>query len=169
VTAFEIQSIGPPHEIHADRVVAEMLRDLARKRAHLQDAVAAEFRNARDGNPRAQQKMAARMLAAGAAEVKLEPGKRGRYSLFFYEWAGWDPIRDQAICVGDPIPEKPWSAWHLTLIDSYGRGRLDVTSVPALLADQLIMRCREPRSGSGCALMSTCWSPRERFGTRPPA
>ena len=110
-----------------------MLHDLARKRAHLQDAVAEEFRNARDGNPRAQQKMAARMLAAGAAQVKLEPGKRGRYSLFFYEWAGWDPIRDQAICVGDPIPEKPWIAWHLTLIDSYGRGRLDVTSVPALL------------------------------------
>jgi hypothetical protein len=55
VTAFEIQSIGPPHEIHADRVVGEMLRDLARKRAHLQDAIAEEFRNARDGNPRAQQ------------------------------------------------------------------------------------------------------------------
>ena len=80
---LEIQSIGLPPEQHADHVIAEMLHDLARKRAHLQDAVAEEFRNARDGNPRAQQKMAARMLAAGAAQVKLEPGKRGRYSLFF--------------------------------------------------------------------------------------
>jgi hypothetical protein len=39
-----IECVGAPPERHADRVIAKMLRDLARKRAHLQDAVADEFR-----------------------------------------------------------------------------------------------------------------------------
>ena len=55
-----IQSIGPPPERHADRVVAEMMRDLARKRATLWKAINEAIASSTDGGPRAQRKMAER-------------------------------------------------------------------------------------------------------------
>jgi hypothetical protein len=127
-----IQCVGAPPERHADRVVAQMLRDLARKRAQLMPAIITAID--KSGSPKAQQKMAERVRQAGAVKVILEPGKRGRYELEIYELAGWDPIRDEEISVGDPIPEKPWIAYYLTRLESKGRGRgFEFASASALL------------------------------------
>jgi hypothetical protein len=123
VTAPEIQSVGLPHFLHADRVVAEMLRDLAKKRAQIEMAVGAAIDNSKDGNPRAQTKMAERMRRAGAEHVSLTPGKRGKYTLQIWQWIGWDPIRDQEIRIDTPIPEKPWLAFHVLHVETRGRGR----------------------------------------------
>jgi hypothetical protein len=76
VTALGIQSIGPPPQQHADRIVAEMLRDLAGKRAQVELAIIAAIETSRDGNPKAQAKMAERIRRAGAEYVSLQPGKR---------------------------------------------------------------------------------------------
>ena len=69
MTAIGIQSIGLPPTRHADRIIALMLRDLARKRAQIDLAVSAAIDNSKDGNPRAQAKMAERMRRAGAERV----------------------------------------------------------------------------------------------------
>jgi hypothetical protein len=118
----KILSAGPPPERHADRITAEMLRVLARQKATLGETLIETITDSKDGNPKAQQRMADRLRKAGASHVTLEPGKRGRYKLSFYEQLGWDPIRDAEIGPEDPIPEKPWVACYITSIDSKGRG-----------------------------------------------
>jgi len=128
-----IQSVGAPPERHADRVVAEIMRQLAERRARLWPTIEEALLNSSDGSPKAQRKMAERLRRAGATSVKLTPGKRGRYTLHIYDRTGWDPTRDEEITVGDPIPEKPWIACHLTIIESRGQGRGgDITSSPVL-------------------------------------
>jgi hypothetical protein len=56
----------------------------------------------RDGNPRAQAKLEAKIKNLGALSTNLQPGKRGRYELHVYSLAGWDPQRDDLIEPGDP-------------------------------------------------------------------
>jgi hypothetical protein len=122
MTALEIQSFGPPPEKHADRVVAEMLCRLAKDHARLWVAINEIVDNNRDGNPRAQQKIAAKIRAAGAVHVTLNPGKRGRYTLLVFSYIGWDPARDSVITPGDPLPPKPWVANVFHEITGEGRG-----------------------------------------------
>jgi hypothetical protein len=133
--AIEIQSVGPPHEIHADRVVALMLRDLAKKRAQVEQAISVAIGNSKDGNPRAQAKMAERIRRAGVEHVTLVPGKRGKYTIRIDELTGWDPICDREIGIDSPIPEKPWISCRVTIAEKGGRGRgiIDYVSIPILL------------------------------------
>jgi hypothetical protein len=159
------ECVGPPPERHADRVVAGMLRDLARKRAQIELAIVAAIENSKDGNPRAQQKMAERIRRAGAESVALKPGKRGRYSIQIHGWTGWDPIRDRPIYVGDPIPEKPWIACHIVQIDSKGCSRK-----PELWAGVILLITHHALSRAAQRLgvrASTCLMPRGASGTRP--
>jgi hypothetical protein len=118
-----IQSMGPPPQRHADRVVAEMMRDLARKRASLWDDINEAIATSSDGNPKAQRKMEERVKRAGALKTILTPGKRGCYTLIFYDMTGWDQRRDEEILLGDEIPERPWIACIVNMLESLGRGR----------------------------------------------
>jgi hypothetical protein len=129
-----IQSIGPPPERHADRVVAEMMRELAHKRAAVWRAMQEAIRTSSDGSPKAQRKLEARIRRAGAVSTKLTPGKRGRYTLYVYDFTGWNERRDEEIKLGDPIPERPWIACHLDRLQSEGGGRnaVDFKSEPFL-------------------------------------
>lgn len=119
----------PPPERHADRVIAEMLRDLARKRALTAKAIGAAMGASKDGTPRAQQRMADRIQAAGAIAVELNPGKRGRYTMLVYDLVGWDRVRDDMITPTSAIPEKPWLACLVTRITDRGR---DIKTVPMM-------------------------------------
>lgn len=127
---WQVDADTRPPERHADRVVAQLMRDLAQKQAlvakSMRDAFAA---SSRDGSPRAQQRMANRIKAAGAIHVDLKSGTRGRYRLMIEELRGWDPAEHRTICVFDPVPEKPWLVWYVTRID--GRAH-DVKSVPVM-------------------------------------
>jgi hypothetical protein len=127
-----------------------MLREMARRTATLADALVDTIIDSKDGNPKAQQKMADRLRKAGASRVKLEPGKRGRYKLHIYEQAGWDPTRDAEIGPDDPIPEKPWIVCRLTIIDSKGRGRTrieDIYSEPVLFVSHHVLSRTAQRAG----------------------
>jgi hypothetical protein len=59
---------------HADRVVAEMLRHMARTHADISTAINEVIKNASDGTPKGQRKMEARVKAAGAWKTFLTPG-----------------------------------------------------------------------------------------------
>jgi hypothetical protein len=120
---LSIRTPGPPPERHADRLVAEMLRHLAIKRALLSNKIVEALVTSSDGSPRAQRKMHDRVLRAGANRALLEPGKRGRYTLFYFDWTGWDPARGKEIEVDDPIPPRPQIVCWLSSIASEGRGR----------------------------------------------
>jgi hypothetical protein len=49
--------------------------------------------------------------------------------LLLYQLVGWDPVRDDEIGPGDPMPEKPWIALFITTIS--GRGH-KIKSRPVL-------------------------------------
>ena len=126
MTASAIQSIGRPPERHADRVVAEMMRQLARDHARLWDTITGITASSSDGTPRAQRKLEERVKRAGALTTQLWPGKRGCYTLVAYNLTGFDQRRDAPIRLDDPVPERPWISCNVTAIESKGRGRNEV-------------------------------------------
>jgi hypothetical protein len=125
-SAPEIQSVGPPHALHADRIIGLMMQRMAKQHAELWAAVDAILKDpyCRDGNPRAQAKLEAKIKNLGAWGTILIPGKRGRYALHVYSLAGWDPQRDALIKPGDPIPAKPWICTVFQAIHGAGQGRV---------------------------------------------
>jgi hypothetical protein len=118
----EIKSIGLPPEKHADRVVGEMMQLIALRQADLWHTITRAYLESSDGSPKAQRKMQQRIERAGALKTHLYPGKRGRYELYIHDFTGWDSVRDTEITVNDRIPERPWIACNLTLIESKGGG-----------------------------------------------
>jgi|SRR6516165_3522281 hypothetical protein len=121
-----IQSIGLPPERHADRVVAEMVREMAGEHARLWDNIRAIAASSSDGNPRTQMRLEKRIRCAGAMNTRLYPGKRGRYKLQIFDDLGWDVARDAPIFVGDEIPANTQIACTVSTLVSEGRGRNSV-------------------------------------------
>jgi hypothetical protein len=99
-----------------------MVRSYAREQAELRLALKDIVDKAKDGNPKSQARMTARLEAAGALRPLLTPGKRGKYRLMFFGRCGWDPARDALITLDDPIPAKPWVTVTLTKLEGLGRG-----------------------------------------------
>jgi hypothetical protein len=119
-----ISSIGAPHEIHANRVVANMMRHFAKRHVATWELITAITKNplARDGNARAQGKLEAKVQAAGAAWKHLEPGKRGKYRLIVSSWVGWNPSTDSRILSAEDEIERPWLALDYYTVAGLGRG-----------------------------------------------
>jgi hypothetical protein len=130
-------------------VSSEMLRDLAAHRAMLLPAIQAAISCSRDGPPRAQLKMAARIRQAGAIYVDLKPGKRGRYEIDIYEWTGWDPIANSEIKVGDAIPSDHGSPGGLQACTA--RVATDSRNVLHRFCLSRTTSSAARRSASGCA------------------
>lgn len=126
-TATSIQSLGPPPEKHADRVVAEMLRDIvkARMRMNVDIVKSMRMRGFDDGNPRAQKKFARKLAELGrpfVLEALCETGKRGRYTLSIYHVDGWNPgLKEPIFDEAQMIPIKPWLTVAHHKITSKGR------------------------------------------------
>ena len=92
----EIRSVGAPPEMHANRIVAEMLRYLAQEHAELWNVIHAITRDplARDGNPRAQAYAAIDFLSLAGAGSAF-PGQITRIYWHQFDSAaghptGWD-------------------------------------------------------------------------------
>lgn len=120
--------VGAPPERHAARVVAAMARWLLGHHAMLDaDIWAALMRSrSRFGSPKAQERLAARLLKAGMLDAKVETGKRGKFTLVLIDWHLFDPVRNEAVeskptvrrrngriikvesVQYDPVPERPW-------------------------------------------------------------
>jgi hypothetical protein len=96
----QIQSIGPPPELHVDRVVGEMIRWLIQARARMWPSFWKAVRDGNFGNPKGQQRVVAKLRLAGhpfLTGIELEPAKRCRYSLAIDEIEGFDPDTQQSI------------------------------------------------------------------------
>jgi hypothetical protein len=57
---------------------------------------------------------AERIRRAGAIEVSLKSGTRGRYRMLIFELVGWNPITDAEILIDDLLPPKPQLAVMVT-------------------------------------------------------
>jgi hypothetical protein len=122
--APEIQSIGPAPQLHADRVVAGMMRLVAQRHADLPERLRKIVDGANDGAPAGQRRLTARIKQIdGVHHAILKPGKRGKYKIQIFDVSGWDSARDAMIGVGDVCPERPWLALWMTNIISSGNGR----------------------------------------------
>jgi hypothetical protein len=119
-----INSVGPPPAMHADRVVAEMLRQIVSARQSRWDKIKDVLRAQPDGHPKAQQKLVGKLKEAGGMfmpfAVLLETGKRGRYKLRAFWVDGWDASRREVIFPKDTIPGRPWLAGTIVDITSKG-------------------------------------------------
>jgi hypothetical protein len=127
-----IRSPGAPPERHAARVVAEMCRWLARDQWRIHARLTERLRGkaVRLGNPKAQHRFVARLAKdpdLGLLAVQVQPGKRGRATMMFLSWMLVAPHTSAEIKEGDPIPDKPWLACHLDVMNlkdkaaSFGR------------------------------------------------
>ena len=134
MTLSFFNSVGPPPERYADRVIAKVMQNLAEARATRWPKIEKALIESSDGTPKAQHKMAKRVEQAGALGTKLRPGKRGKYELDFFELVGWDPIRGDKITLEDDLPEKPWVMFCITQIKSVGLRRAPslIRSIPLL-------------------------------------
>jgi hypothetical protein len=132
----KILTKGLPPERHADRVVAEMLRQIVGAKQYRDKIIGKIIAECRDGNPRAQEKLRDRITRAGAPFIitsQLSPGKRGRYELLLLIINGYDARRKELILPSDPIPEKPWLATSTDKIMSLGRGKYESEASVSLL------------------------------------
>jgi hypothetical protein len=144
-----IQSVGLPPEKHADRVVAEMLRFIAREQQARRARPPLVHKAISDGSPKAQARMVERIRRSGGPiviDVKLTPGKRGRYLIELYDWCVWDDQRGIEINPGDAIPNRPWLACNVTGIEGIGDSERRVESHNALFVthhalSRLAQRC----------------------------
>lgn len=140
-----ITSIGAPPELHADRIVASMLRVIVSIRAkRWPEAQAVYEAHPKDGNPGAQARLLKRIEKAMRGFVlgsALESGKRGRYKIHLLVLDGWDAEKSIIIGPDDRIPAKPWIAISQVIVTSKGDHRYDeTTEVPLLITHHALSR-----------------------------
>jgi hypothetical protein len=112
--APKIESIGPPPERHADRVVADMVRFIIRERAKDWERMQSVMGRAKDGNPKAQARLVEKLKKSGGSglnNVQLTAGKRGTYQLDIFDWTGWNPKTEKPIDAAEDIPNSTDGLW----------------------------------------------------------
>jgi hypothetical protein len=126
LTIRTADGVAPP-ELHANRVIGNMLRYLTEQSAAIGFITKYLALKARDGGPRGQRRLERRIREAGTVmgqriiSTRLEPGKRGRYYLQYIYWSGFDPATCKEITDIDKIPEKPWIClWNCAIISKGG-------------------------------------------------
>jgi hypothetical protein len=146
LTTLEINSVGPPPERHASRIISAMLSHLAVRHAATWGMIHGITKDphSRDGHPKAQKKLELRVKAAGAAWTKLTPGKRGRYRLSISSWVGWSPNQDKRLTIDAEIPEKPWITLDHHVVEGKGRGWVSFSSrfVVFITTHSLVRTCQ---------------------------
>jgi hypothetical protein len=160
-----IQSLGRPPELHADRVVAQMLQIITRDRARCWPKIHEVLgeRRRHDGNPKAQQKLFERMKEAVNGFLlwgTIETGKRGKYCMYLVVLDGWDAERKQVVFGNDRIPDKPWITVSTIKIEGKGHGRYHEEGANSLFIthhalSRLTQRCgaRSLKDVYGCVKM----------------
>ena len=149
-----IQSVGPPPERHADRVVAEMAHWLEQEADHCWPLIEAVFRAGCGGSPKAQTRFLQKLRqVAGPALLVcgIQPGKRGRFAVCGCFWgltnASRGTAKPQIECsfiiwqnLGDF--RHTWSSRQLFVVSHHALSRLAQRS-SVRTADDLYLALRE--------------------------
>lgn len=161
-----IRSVGPPPELHADRIVAEMLRVIVKASAQRMTLMGRTLAESADGNPKAQAKLLKKLEDIAGPFLLgsfLQPGKRGRYVLHLFAIDGWDAGRTDYI--RDAMPDKPWLACtHFTFISKgHGRDNFETRSAVSLLVthhslSRLAQRCGAKKPNDLIVAVNNIWA-----------
>ena len=116
-----IESVGPPPDQHAERIVSEMLRFMHRGRSKLTQKYAKGLINVHTmGGPEGQRRTVNRLRGAIGPlllEIGLAPAKRGKFTLLISEWSLWDPKKFDMIHADEPAPMG--NAWLAVMTSTY--------------------------------------------------
>lgn len=175
-TETQIQSLGPPPEKHADRVIAQMLRELVKARVNVDFNLKEIVRSVRDGNPRAQRRFAEKIMAAThpfTPAIGVDPGKRGRYSLSIRMLDGWNPVTKRLIVNESQIPLKPWVTMTCIEFRSKGRGFYECDASQLIFAShhalsRLAQRCGVKASIDLLHAVTSIWAMLIKTGSELP-
>jgi hypothetical protein len=117
-------------EIHADRVVAEMLRWIVAERQQRMTALRGILGSTPDANPQDQQRLADKLQRLGGGFFSLvtltKSGKRGRYEIKILALDGWNRDTRKLIFVRDEIPQRPQLAASVLTVKGLGHHQHDI-------------------------------------------
>jgi hypothetical protein len=135
-----IQSLGAPPDRHAERIVDEMLTWLHTRQREIWPRAKGSLRTQQMGNPTGQARAVERMRKAMGdlvLELKLNPGKRGRYELYMVNWVVVDTLRNKIADLMEPPPALSALALTLAMSDRAQEWR---SSVPLIVTRHAIIR-----------------------------
>ena len=140
--APQIQSVGPPPQRHAERIVDEMLLWMHGQQAVIWERAKGSLNSKQMGNPVGQERAVARFrkaLGKMGLEVRLSPGKRGRYHLTNIAWIVWDSDKSD-MARQHVAPARPTLA--LAVFVSERSNKWD-SSVPLVVTRHALVRLAE--------------------------
>jgi hypothetical protein len=144
-----IESVGPPPELHAQRIAGEMAVWLIKHGEKRWEEMARVVKTCKDGNPISQMRLAHRLAAAAGPaifDLSVKTGKRGRYTMYFHCWTGWvngEPVKDGAV-----LPERPWLGVGWLTIKNKGNYTADFDDFTWLLINHHAMARLAERCGA---------------------
>jgi hypothetical protein len=125
-------------------VISEALAGLSREHAQRWAFIENLVKNprVRDGCPKSQMRLEAKVRAAGGVQTSLRTGTKGRYSLRAYSWIGWDPATDAPITDADDIPPRAQLAHYCYEVLGQGKGSVRFCGYTVLIVSaHVLSRC----------------------------
>jgi hypothetical protein len=160
-----ISSVGPPPDLHAERVVTEMLRYLNNEYERLRARGDGIINPHQMGTPKAQERTVARLRKAVGdmvLEIHLDAAKRGKFFLTITDWQVWDPALSEPVKGDRPAPA---SAGLVAVVSVYaGAGRRPMSKCATALVVtrhawvRLAQRAQVRTIGDLIAAMRKLWS-----------
>jgi hypothetical protein len=138
-----IQSIGPPPDLHAERVCGEMIRWLHAEHKRLRARGNGLIDVRQMGAPQGQLRVAERLrkaLGPLALNVMLILAKRGKFTLGVTEWRVWDPAANAPVPAGALAPPAAWLAAALNIYSAVGYRPASQVLVPLLVSRHACVR-----------------------------
>ena len=141
--AIQTPPTVPPPDRHAERVVWEMLQYLHAGQAERWRKAHGALNSAQMGSVVGQQRAVARFaktVGDFALRVELSPAKRGRYHLRVISWMPFDPVANDVVMPGDPLP--PTAQLAVTISYSTGKNHKPIwdTGIPLLISRHAMQR-----------------------------
>ena len=143
VQAPKIQSVGPPPNRHAERIVDEMLVWMHGQQREIWNRSKRSLHRRQMGNPTGQERAIARFREAigdMALDIRLRTGKRGRFRLAMAAWVVWNSRKEDMAHPHDPPPDNSALA---VAFSTCGRDHQWNSGVPLIVTRHAMVRMAE--------------------------
>jgi hypothetical protein len=142
--APSIQSLGPPPDKHAERIVDLMLAHLHDRRRHLFTNAETVARPEQMGTQKGRLRAAERIRKAmgdTVLDIRIKPATRGRFLLQVIDWGLWRPDTNDLVSDIDPLPlTKVWLAAVKNTTTGVHYRVVTKTTAPLVLTRHAIIR-----------------------------
>ena len=139
-----IRSVGPPPDAHAQRIVHEMLRWLHTERARLSWRCTEMIDVGQMGSLVGQQRVTERVrktMGSLALDIRLAPGKRGKFTLMVVDWTIVDAETGKAAeDDGAPTPDRAWLGAVMSLYTGLHHRPVTHVKMPLVVSHHACVR-----------------------------